>query len=406
MANVNPVHSMPQQPIVILGCGIAGLTLRRCLAQKGIPSIIYERVTSKSSRHNYGITLHEWAYKPLLHLLNQDVHSLRRRTAVDSLYHEGTGKIDEPEFPGSFRANRSKLELLLREGQEVNWEHDLHEIQTLPNGEPWTCLTFQNQLQISSSIVVDTLGVHSQLRKSLLPQYEPQVLPYVVFSGRRHVKRDEFSKRYAPFLDDVNIRRWKPAENKTVLLQIQVNNHLSSGDVEMAYVYSRTARSMQDQQPDPLHNPSRSAAGAKEIPEAFYHELEQLCTNSELPELFSTTFDPSQIRQDRVLHWLMRTLLVSPTHLRNLLSNNGVVMVGDSAHALPILGGDGANHAMKDACELAELIAASSIRADPALSSHWALDRAAIAQFYDECAHRWENAVMDSERKIASMHHD
>jgi tyrosinase len=392
---------MPHQPLIILGCGIAGLTLRRCLGQKGIPSVIYDRVSSSSSRHSYGITLHEWAYKPLLQLLNIDEYSFRRRTAVDSLYHEGTGKIGQVEFPGSFRANRSKLELLLRESQDVNWEHDLQDVHNSN-----TCLTFQNQLKISSSLVVDTLGVHSHLRKSLLPQYEPKVMPFVVFSGRRRVKNDEFSKIYAPFLDDVNILSWKPAENKMVLLQIQVNNYLASGDVEVAYVYSRTARSIQDQQPDPLHNPSRSAAGAREIPEAFYDELQQLCTDNKLPEPFYSTFDLSQIRRDRVLHWLMRNLLVSPAHLRNLISSNGVVMIGDSAHALPILGGDGANHAMKDALDLAEVIAASTTPGEPPSSSLQGPDRAAaIAQFYDECTHRWSKAITDSEVKIAQMHH-
>jgi tyrosinase len=400
------IHSMPQQPIVILGSGIAGLTLRRCLGQKGIPSVIYDRVASSSSRHSYGITLHEWAYKPLLQVLDIDEHAFRRRTAVDGLYHERTGKVCQPESTGSFRSNRSKLELLLREGQDVKWEHDLRDVQSSPDGGTGTYLTFQNKLKISSSLVVDTLGVHSQLRKSLLPEYEPKVLPFVVFSGKRQVKHDEFSKTYAPFLEDVNILTWKPAENKTVLLQIQVNNHRSSGDVEIAYTYSRTARSHHHhQQPDPLHNPSRSTASATEIPHEFYDELKQLSTNSKLPKPFSSTFDPSQIRRDQVLHWLMRTLLVSLADLRNLLSNNGVVMIGDSAHALPILGGDGANHAIKDALELAEMIAASTSPGIPALSSPQGPDKAAIAQFYDECAQRWREAVMDSEGKIARMHH-
>ena len=80
-------------------------------------------------------------------------------------------------------------------------------------------------------------------------------------------------------------------------------------------------------------------------------------------------------------------------------------MIGDSAHALPILGGDGANHAMKDALELADVIAASTTLGEPSLSSVRGLDTAAIAQFYDECAHRWSEAITDSELKIARMHH-
>lgn len=407
------LNSMPQQPIVILGSGIAGLTLGRCLRQKGIPTIIYEKATS-TPRHSYGITLHEWAYKPLLQVLNIDEHSFRRRVAVDSLYHAGTGKISQYEstpslvnHSESFRANRSKLEFLLKEGQDVNWDHDLRDSQSSPDGRGSTRLTFQNKLKLSSLFVVDTLGVHSQLRQSLLPDCNPKVLPFVVFCGKRHVKHDEFSKTYAPYLKDANILTWNPARDRTVLLQIRVDDHLPNGDVKIAYVYSRTARCGHNQpqpQPDPLHNPSRSTGGATEIPDAFYDELQRLSTNAELPDPFSSTFDPTQIRRDRVLHWLMRTLLVSPADLRKLLYDNGVVIIGDSTHPMPILGGDGANHAMKDAVELAEVIAAPASPTTPDLSSPTRLDKTAVERFYDKCASRWRDAIRDSEERITRMH--
>lgn len=83
---------MAQHPIVILGSGIVGLTLSRCLRATGIASIIYER-TPSSPRHNYGITLHEWVYQPLLQVLDLDEHGLPHRTAVDNLYHSGTGQF-------------------------------------------------------------------------------------------------------------------------------------------------------------------------------------------------------------------------------------------------------------------------------------------------------------------------
>ena len=47
-------HTMAQQPIVIVGAGIAGLTLGRCLKQKGISTVLLERYT-QSPRHTYGI---------------------------------------------------------------------------------------------------------------------------------------------------------------------------------------------------------------------------------------------------------------------------------------------------------------------------------------------------------------
>lgn len=390
--------SMPKQPIVILGSGIGGLTLGRCLRQKGIPSIIYDKATS-SPRHSYGITLHPWAYKPLLQVLGIDENSFRRRIAVDSLYHAGTGKA-YPEgstlsgdlTPGIFRANRSKLEGLLREGQDIHREHALIDAKASLEGA-WTKLTFQNDLEINSSFIVDALGVHSPLRKSLLPQYSLEVLPFVVFCGKRVVKPDTFRSTYAPHLKDANMLQLKPEKHEDVLLQIWVNDHLPGGDVSINYVYSRPARS---EAPDLLHNPERPMAGATDIPAAFYDELESVFADSELEEPFPSMFDPQMIRRERLLHWLMRCVLVSADDLGKL-AESGVVMIGDSAHATPILGGKGANHAMQDAIELAEVISAS-------YSDESRLDKAAVENFYKMCVGRWREEVQDSQKSIAQMH--
>ena len=56
---------MTQSTINIVGAGIGGVTLGRCLLKRGISSVLYERMSS-SRRHGYGITLHSSAYQPLL----------------------------------------------------------------------------------------------------------------------------------------------------------------------------------------------------------------------------------------------------------------------------------------------------------------------------------------------------
>jgi 2-polyprenyl-6-methoxyphenol hydroxylase-like FAD-dependent oxidoreductase len=405
-----PANLMSQQPIIILGSGIGGLTLGRCLRQKGIPSLIYEKATS-SPRHGFGITLHDWAYKPLLQVLNIDEHSFRRRTAVDSLYRGGTGKLypngtnstSDHEPRGSFRANRSKLESLLREGQDINWEHVLGDAKPTQDSDRFgTNLIFQDDQQLHSSFTIDTLGVHSQLRKSLLPTSNPTILPYVVFSGKCNITPSEFSTLYAPSLKDGNILKLKrPMQGQDVLLQIWINDHLPSGDISISYVYSRAARSTDPEHPDPLHNPERPPSGAADIPDAFYDELQELFgAGSDIKEPFISAFDPATIRRERLLHWLMRTILVEEGDLNKLYAENGVVMIGDSCHATPILGGNGANYVIQDAVELAEVIAGSAGGGGGGAQP----GQEAIRAFYSNCAERWREGVEKSERGIAKMH--
>ena len=115
------------QPISIVGAGIAGLTLGRALLHRGIPSILYERGTSKP-RLNYAITLHSTAYQPLLELLDLDLNAFRNRVAVDT-EDGGAGSGSQRahlathkglyDTQASFRANRVKLDQLLREGLDI-----------------------------------------------------------------------------------------------------------------------------------------------------------------------------------------------------------------------------------------------------------------------------------------------
>ena len=402
---------MPPQPVIILGSGIAGLTLGRCLSQKGIPSIIYERATS-SPRHNYGITLHEWAYNPLLQALKVDEHTFRRRIAVDSLYHAGTGKIhaegstlSRDDSSRSFRANRSNLEQLLREGQNIKWEHTLTQAQASSDGGGSTSLTFQNNLKTNSSFIVDTLGVHSQLRKLLLPNHHPKALPYVVFSGKRNITHDQFLKIYAPHFKDANTLTLtlKSIANDTnqslLLLQIWINDHLPNSDIEITYVYSRAARLPAD----PLHNPTRPLSAAPSIPPSFFPEIDSLSTHPDLQEPFLTTFSPSNIHldRDRLLHWLMRTLLIPAPSLNNLFADSGVAIIGDSAHAMPVLGGEGANHAMRDGVDLAGWIASGTAAAGKIGTRR---ESVAMEGFYEKCEGRWREGVRESGERIESLH--
>lgn len=369
--------SMP--PITIAGAGLAGLTLGRCLAHKGIRSILLERVSS-SPRYNYGITLHPWAYQPLLNVLQMDESSFRERLSVDAT-RGGMGSMSGDALltgvdtgPGTFRYHRGRLEQLLQEDQDIRWEHTIKDIDTTPRK---VIVRIQNEQAIESDILIGTDGVHSQVRNSLAPNIQLKVLPFVVFNGKRSMSLDRFQDTVAPQMQDLSIIQCRQED---VAFQIAVCQYTAT-DVNIDYTYSRPAR-----QNDPLHKPNRPIPGATEIPEEFYTELQEL---KDLGQAYKEMFDATKVRQDRVLHFLMRSTLGTEQEIRDL-TDRGVLLVGDAVHAMPLLGGEGGNNAMKDGVDLAEHIAAHGPQG--------------IKTFSSARYHSWRKGVEESERRLVEMH--
>jgi len=74
------------------------------------------------------------------------------------------------------------------------------------------------------------------------------------------------------------------------------------------------------------------------------------------------------------------------------LGKKNVVLAGDAVHAQPILGGDGANAAILDGIELAEVLSEKGVTSD------------AFDAFYDRAYPRWVDGVEKSEEEIACLH--
>lgn len=366
---------MPQQPISIIGAGIGGLTLARCLRNHGIPSILYEKM-SRAPRHHHGITLHASSYRPLLGVLNLDETTFRRRVAVDGAS-GGSGHINPQTMivagstkPDSFRAHRGRLEKLLREGLEIKWEQAVEQVEQTPSG---TVLRFQDGRKVESDFVIGADGPHSRTRQCLLPDTALNVLPIVAYNGRRRAERAVFDNVYAPFMKRSTVLETRL---KDTVLNISLNDW-TVDFVDLSWTYSRPARP-----DDPLHRPDRSNAEATRIPDEFFAEISAL---SDLEPPFKDAFDVEKTRQDRILHWLMRAGLVKLSDLQ-AAAQKGVLFIGDAVHAEPILGGEGANAAMVDGFELAGCIASGGV--------------AGVSTWYEEQFPRWKNDVGESEMKM------
>ena len=114
------------KPIHIIGAGIAGLTLARCLKNKGITTIVFEK-NPAAAHHRYGISLQPRAWKSLLKVFQIDEGTFVKRVAVDGLINgKGFVHADDKRSTGEekdrltqLRAHRGNLETLLREDIDV-----------------------------------------------------------------------------------------------------------------------------------------------------------------------------------------------------------------------------------------------------------------------------------------------
>lgn len=159
-----------------------------------------------------------------------------------------------------------------------------------------------------------------------------------------------------------------------------MNQHTATY-VGLEYTYLRPAR-----QNDPLHEPNRPIPGATDIPEEFYVELQEL---KDLGQAYKEMFDVTKVREDRILHFLMRSTLGTEQEIKDL-ADRGVLLVGDAVHAMPLLGGEGGNNAMKDGVDLAEHIAAHGPQG--------------IKTFSSARYEKWRKGVEQSEQRLAGIH--
>lgn len=274
------------------------------------------------------------------------------------------------------RTHRGRVEGLLRESLDIRWGHVLENVS---NDGAEHVLKFRGKDDIRSDFLVDTSGAHSPVRRSLLPGVQQTILPYVVFRGTRHIDGSTFKELYKPKFEGGSIIEMRDGNT---LLQISTNDVRERGDgVNISYIYSRQAR-----QDDQLHRPERTLQESGDISELFFAEVSTL---PKLEQPFKDAFDVEKMRRDRILHWLMRVILVPLGDLKTL-AEKGVIAIGDAVHATPILGGEGANSAIADAVELAK----------------WILNQVVddISGFYDNIYGVWGGEVKESEERLKLMH--
>lgn len=190
------------------------------------------------------------------------------------------------------------------------------------------------------------------------------------------------------------------------MLRLAVDGRDGDGGALVSWFYSRRARPREDV----LYRPDRQVDEANVIPEELYDEMSSI---QGLEEPWKHVCDMEMIRRDRIQNFLMREV-VSDWKAFKDLARLGIVFLGDAAHATPIVGGEGADYAIQDALELADMVenckegmSAGFDHVEPAGDDRL---EAMILKFYEtkfsgeEGTPDWKSLRENAEKVLATMH--
>ena len=166
-------------------------------------------------------------------------------------------------------------------------------------------------------------------------------------------------------------------------------SNITPSAIHLDWSYSRAVRGPDD----PLFHPTRTVQEAKVVPEELLKEIGGRTMASPFREIISV----KGIRERGCYNWLSCSVFIPRDGLRKGLQS-GVVFMGDSAHAMPIFGGEGGNHALLDAVEFVrELVGKGGPDEKRGLEE-------VVNGYYDSAYRRTQGAVRRCRQRFLLLH--
>ena len=167
-------------------------------------------------------------------------------------------------------------------------------------------------------------------------------------------------------------------------VRMSVSDHTNT-EVTVSWTFT-----WQPAEADQYQSDRQSIDDANKIPLSFYTRLAQI---GPLAEPFQSVLKFDVARQTAKYNWLMRSVRVPKADLLQTVEKR-IVMIGDAAHAMPIVAGEGASHALLDGLQLGKALA-NAVNSQPLQAIH---------DFYDTQHGRWETGVVHSEQCFSGLH--
>ncbi|OAG07977.1 FAD/NAD(P)-binding domain-containing protein [Paraphaeosphaeria sporulosa] len=349
--------------ILIIGAGMAGVTLARFLSSRNIPFRIFDQ-QAEFKNQGFGLTLRADTTQKLLPLLGLEEQEFGTSVAVDRrtgrtntfLADVETGarfaaaSFKEGASARDWRTNRERLRgaILGDVAGRVEYGCKMASFTRTSSG---VRVVFENGMDVEGTVLVAADGVHSSIRSKLLPQCVPQDWDGVMLNGTCRFGVKEWNQKIAPHIGDVAVYPGFADQKVLAITIYDADWDLVEGYVDVSWGYSRRRRVGHD--PLFVRYADRSFDKAK-APEAFWDEIAALPAG--LVEPFRTVFEGIRERGDRTIHHQLVSLLVPKEDLLEKLHSDRVVFIGDSVHDWSNHAGTAANAAIQDALALGEVL--------------------------------------------------
>ena len=373
------IHSLQNimLPVAIIGGGLAGPVLALCLKKHGITSVMYE-TRSKDYQRGGNIALAPNALRVLDHIGVYDRLRTSGYNYEEIAFTNGAGHVlgkflngsqREYNFP-ALRIHRTTVrEELVREVErqeiEVHWGKRC--VGVKEEGEKSATVLFEGGEEVEAEFVIGTDGIHSLVRSFVAPGAEP------AFSGLMGVMGTVMAEELASLDSDHGLQLPAMLFGASGSFAIMPANF---GGEEVGYFATIEAA-------------DRGREGWATL-EGNKEEMKKMLSERFLEEKSSWPELVRELCRKTPAETLTSWPFFSVPHLETWSSlKKRVTVIGDSAHAIPPTGGQGAAMAFEDAETLAYVLSrafATDFQAEtlPRMFEKWQTHRnARIAKVMD-----------------------
>ncbi|KAI1463491.1 FAD/NAD(P)-binding domain-containing protein [Daldinia caldariorum] len=381
--------------VLIVGGGIVGLTIAQGCRENNIPYTVFEKSTEGNLRQGWALTLH-WCLSSLKRTVGSRVASRVSDATVDGSLSNDAGdflffncetaeiRYKIPPSKTRLRLNRKRLRSILASGINIQEGKKLASVETFEGG---VRAHFEDGTFADGTILIGADGSNSNVRKHLLPNdYALHPLPVSLIGVIRHFSPEQAASVRA--LDPLLFQGLHPKTGN--YLWYSIHDCFEEPDGQRSFdaqvIISWIVRdSLSDAIPDTHEERIKLM---KKRANDFAEPLRSIVMD--IPDDLSPT-TAFKLADYPPRKWDNR--------------KGRVTLAGDSAHAMTMYRGEGANHGILDAallvdqlkkihrCEIDQEVAIDTYEAEMLPRT---LDAVLKSREAALVAHNWEALTKDS----------